>query len=149
MKSFLCKWADMLSILLEVSYKALDSAEFEGLLCGVAFKLKAALQVSVSEVVHEGADDGGHQVLFCDQHPRLENITYTTATSDRPLEVWVVSCFSICEIHIYWEEKMRQNRTQEQRQGKGRRKERRKRLYKCREKLKRGREVEKPRRWKQ
>ncbi len=69
MKSFLCKWADMLSILLEVSYKALDSAEFEGLLCGVAFKLKAALQVSVSEVVHEGADDGGHQVLFCDQHP--------------------------------------------------------------------------------
>lgn len=67
------KWADRLSVLLEVSYKALDPAEFEGLLCGVAFKLEAALQVSVSEVVNECADNGGHQVLFCDQHPSLEN----------------------------------------------------------------------------
>ncbi len=99
----------MLRILLEVSYKALDSAEFKGLLRGVAFKLKAALQVSVSEVVHEGADDGGHQVLFSDQHPRLENITNTTVTSERMLEVWVVNSFSICEIHIYWEEKTEEN----------------------------------------
>lgn len=59
-------------VLLEVSNEALDSAELEGLLCGVALKLKAALQVSVSEVINESADDGGHQVLFCDQHPRLK-----------------------------------------------------------------------------
>lgn len=94
MKFFLCKWAeDKLCILLEVSYKALHPAEFEGLLCGVAFELKAALQVSVSEVVHKRADDGGHQVLLCDQHPRLKNIRYTTSTSGRLLGVWVVSSF--------------------------------------------------------
>lgn len=57
--------------LLEVSYKTLDPAEFKGLLCGVAFELKSALQVSMSQVINKGADDRGHQILLCDQHPRL------------------------------------------------------------------------------
>ena len=58
-------------ILLEVSDEALDAAELESLLGGVALKLEAALQVTVAQMVHKGPDYGGHQVLLGDQHPRL------------------------------------------------------------------------------
>lgn len=58
-------------ILLEVSDEALDAAELESLLGGVALKLKASLQVAVAQVVHKGPDYDGHQVLLGDQHPRL------------------------------------------------------------------------------
>lgn len=57
---------------LQISDEALDATELKSLLRRVAVELETAVHVSVAQVVHEGSDDGGHQVFLHHQHPGLQ-----------------------------------------------------------------------------
>lgn len=77
------KWTGNRLDSLQVSNEALDPSKLEGLLGCVAVKLEASLQVSVTEVVHKGPDDGAHQVLFHHEHPGLQHACTHIQTDSR------------------------------------------------------------------
>lgn len=56
---------------LQVANQTLDTSKFKRLLGGVAVKLEASMQVSVTQVIDKGLYDRLHQILLHHEHPSL------------------------------------------------------------------------------